>query len=579
MRVIFIVTIPILVIVGVYLPVIENQFVWDDYIYIDKKPADIYFHYLFTQGTEPFSFSRNHFRPIPYATFWIDHALGGQNPAQYHLTNLAFHLLNTLLLGFLVSRWLLLMQAPAASVRAWLTPMAMLFYGLHPALIETVSWISCRFDLLTAFFLLLALHADLRMRGATRNMALIMLFTCALLSKETAIGIAAAWPCWLIGKHYATPDPDQSGQYSTLRRQTWLTIVFDCLLFVTGVLIVAALRYIVRNEVWVMQELPWPSAGEHLYLVVASLSHYLNSAFFPIGSTGTVHRIEHFESVSFLYFGLVITLTSLSLWVKGRNGIWLVTGWLLLASVLAFIPTMNILPIPLPEGIYTADRYLTYPLVFATLALGTAAVSLTGLFASHRLRYLVGVLVLSWFVACAALIRGTIPLWYNDVSYWGWMSMESPGFFLAEKNLASGLLDIGQIARAAEILEALYERNPDDVVVIRNLASAYRARGNLENARAVLMQGLTRQPGAVSLWHESALVLMQAGDHQGAAEILSEIVLVHEHTAKNAHLDYIRALMGEGRVTDAKRHLERATAEGILLGPWRIQAEVLLAPK
>ena len=124
-----------------------------------------------------------------YTSFRIEHAFWGLDPFGYHLTNIALHASNAILI------WLLLFRLgmPGAWVAAAL-------WAVHPVNVESVVWITERKNVLMTFFFLLSLWAWLgfvdrssRSRRAWPIYALSLgLYVAALLSKTTACTLPAA---------------------------------------------------------------------------------------------------------------------------------------------------------------------------------------------------------------------------------------------------------------------------------------------------------------------------------------------------------------------------------------------------
>ena len=85
----------------------------------------------------------------------LDVQIYGLNPAGHHLTNLFFHILNTLLL-FIVFKKMTGMIWQSAFIAA--------VFALHPLHVESVAWVSERKDVLSAFFFLLTLWSYIRYR-------------------------------------------------------------------------------------------------------------------------------------------------------------------------------------------------------------------------------------------------------------------------------------------------------------------------------------------------------------------------------------------------------------------------------
>jgi hypothetical protein len=128
-----------------------------------------------------------YFRPLVSLSFLFDHAVWGLWPFGYHLTNLALHLLSTLVCWGLATRVL----GHGASAFA-----AAALFGIHPAHTEAVAWVSGRTDLLIGLFAgaaALCLLPDARRQppGIGRLALGGLLALLALGAKEMAMSLPA----------------------------------------------------------------------------------------------------------------------------------------------------------------------------------------------------------------------------------------------------------------------------------------------------------------------------------------------------------------------------------------------------
>src|SRR5262245_51561085 len=85
-----------------FLPVVANDFVdWDDDLNLTSNPAyrgltPAHLRWMFTTT------HGGHYQPLSWLTLALDHALWGMDPTGYHLTNLALHAVNAVLLYVLI---------------------------------------------------------------------------------------------------------------------------------------------------------------------------------------------------------------------------------------------------------------------------------------------------------------------------------------------------------------------------------------------------------------------------------------------------------------------------------------------
>jgi len=123
-----------------------------------------------------------YYRPLGFVAHAADWAIGGADPRQFHLTNVLLHAVCCILV-LLIGREL--------SPRSTAGPLAALLFALHASNHEAVVWISARFDLLATLFSLAALWWMLR-TGAGWSVVPVLLFGCAILSKESSVALPLA---------------------------------------------------------------------------------------------------------------------------------------------------------------------------------------------------------------------------------------------------------------------------------------------------------------------------------------------------------------------------------------------------
>lgn len=180
-----------------YLPGIHGPFLVDDYTAIVMNPA-VQVTHLSIDGIQKAALSSQSGplgRPLPMASFAIDHALGGLSPASFKATNIVLHLLITLLI-FSISRSLLA-NAPAHDSKHadWGPPLLIAaLWALHPLHVSTVLYAVQRMSQMAMLFMMTALWVYIRARkrllaGDARGGWLLLLlclplYAAAMLSKE-----------------------------------------------------------------------------------------------------------------------------------------------------------------------------------------------------------------------------------------------------------------------------------------------------------------------------------------------------------------------------------------------------------
>ncbi len=165
--------------------VVPAFFVADDFWILGtlarQGPGGVWFH-----GPGGF------FRPFASLDLYLDLHLWGTHPAGYHLVNVLLHSACAFLLSLLAFRLEEKSSRTARGVSPRLFLLPGLFFLLLPNHAETVNWISCRVDLLAAFFSLAALVLLFSGPGPGRLLLSLLSFCAALLSKESAAALPAA---------------------------------------------------------------------------------------------------------------------------------------------------------------------------------------------------------------------------------------------------------------------------------------------------------------------------------------------------------------------------------------------------
>jgi hypothetical protein len=85
----------------------------------------------------------SNWHPLTWMSHMLDCQIYGLDPGRHHLTNVFFHILNTLLL-FLVFKKM--------TGDFWQSSFVAALFALHPLHVESVAWVAERKDVLSTFF-------------------------------------------------------------------------------------------------------------------------------------------------------------------------------------------------------------------------------------------------------------------------------------------------------------------------------------------------------------------------------------------------------------------------------------------
>lgn len=452
---------------AVYWPVLGLGFVWDDRIlYVDVPGLrDVSSLWAGTVGSV--IGDMHFFRPVALLTFKLQFLLFGESTVAAHAIGLALHVANTFLVAALAARLL-----PAAPARA---AIGGLVYGLHPALVEPVSWMSCRFDLLVTLWLLLALHADCAIRRPiARGLATAGLYFLALNSKE----MAAPFPAVLVLFQLATRYADVPWRERPARMLRGEGVAY-------ALLVVAAAGYValrhahigdaVDTDPDVLERLT--GLPERAAFVASTALFHLRNVVWPFAVLNPLHPVD-LDALAFTVAdGARIAAVAALLLALGY-GVWrrIAPVVLVAAGLLALFPVLNVLPISIGRNI-GHERYLTFPLALFALALASTPLPPRSSPSFRLAGGLAGAVGLVWFGFAVAGIRVTVPLWQSEVSLWSWAASRHPDSDYAHHMVVLSLLHAQRLDLAAQRLTEPIPSTP------------YRALTQLEFARHLLFAG------------------------------------------------------------------------------------------
>ncbi|MFH1004560.1 MAG: tetratricopeptide repeat protein [Bacteroidota bacterium] len=165
------------------LPSLKNNFInLDDPQYLTENPIVKNLNAENIKAIFSEQFVGN-YQPLTMLSYMIEYKLFAMNPVGYHLMNLIFHLLSTLLV------FLIIKKISENNLIAFITS---LLFGIHPLHVESVAWISERKDVLYGFFFLWSLylyilHTKQEKQFGKYFLFSLLLFICSIISKAQAV--------------------------------------------------------------------------------------------------------------------------------------------------------------------------------------------------------------------------------------------------------------------------------------------------------------------------------------------------------------------------------------------------------
>ena len=530
-----------------YLPALRGGFVWDDPLFLVDTPFYREAADWDAALTRPFLLSPNYYRPLAVATFLAKLRLFGLNPAAFHLTNLLLHALNAALVGALAARLTGARGARADGRRLLPALAAGLLYAAHPALVESVGFISARFDLLMTTLLLATLNLEQRLTGWRAAVALAVGAALALLTKEMAVGLLAVYPLWWWATRAGW---DRRAVRSDLLPR-WGAVA-------AGSALALLARGLALGALWRPEAGNALLAGDllsHALLALRTFGEYALLALWPFTMLTPIHYAElplRLDDAA-NWPGLIAALLAIAALAWGLRRGYRPARPALVAAV-ALAPVLNIAPLELGGGAFIAERFLTFPLALLALSPALALAELPTVRAASW-RYAAAA---AWGVAAVATVQLTVPHWRSDEALWRWAMSRAPRSAVPYTNLALQAVRGGRYAEGLALAEQALALEPSNANAANNKGLALFHLGRHAEAQAVFAELTARDPRQLLYWNNLAGALRERGELQEAERVLLDQVLARDPAFPPAHLNLGVVYLRADRPDLAARHLAEA---------------------
>jgi Tfp pilus assembly protein PilF len=483
----------LIVTLAVYVPVRNQPFLnYDDNDYVTRNQhvqAGLSWNTFVWSLTAREAYN---WHPLTWLSHALDCQLFGLDAGGHHLTNLAFHLLNVLLL------FLLLARATGSPGRSFLV--AALF-ALHPLNVESVAWIAERKNVLSTFFFLLTLGAYgwyASKPNIRRYVIVALLFALGLAAKPMVITLPFVlllldyWPFmrvrgWRSQERTAVPSTksgkrrkEGSAVALDLPFQTAaaspLQLVVEKLPLLALCLASAVITMVAQNSGGAVRSLMKIPFSARLGNALFSYAMYVWKAFWPTRlALYYPHPLDRLEDWQLALAAVFLVAVSWIAWRERASHRYLITGWLFYLGTM--VPVIGIVQV---GDQAMADRYAYVPLIGVFVMAVWAAADLSDRKA----------VPFSWRAAAAALVVAffsfltwrQLGYWHTNSELWTHTLEVTDHNPMAEAMLAYALRSDGRIEDALPHFQKAADLQPDEAIRRADLGAALGETGQTREA-------------------------------------------------------------------------------------------------
>ncbi len=494
-------------------------------------------------------FGSNYF-PLTLSSHMLDRTLFGNYLGGHHLTSVALHALNSILLfGAIFS--MTRARGPSAVVA--------LLFAVHPLNVESVAWIAERKNVLSTTFWILSMWAYV---GYARRSSLA-LYLCTwlalalgLLAKPMLVTLPLVFlllDYWPLDRIRRFPS-QETARFPSMSRRTLGFLIAEKLPLL--LLCVASSVVTLQAQSRGIPSIELLPLLPRLANAVVAYVRYLGKIAWP---TDLAMHYPHpympemggqpFEAWQIAAaLTLLVVVSVLAVLATRRR--YLLVGWFWFLGTL--VPTIGLVQV---GNQALADRYAYVPSIGVFVAVAWAG---SDWLAQLRRRHLGASRAIS--VAVGAAIAALAVAAWHQVGYWrDSVTLFEHSLAIIPKNpkirynLANEYRSRGDMDAAIRNYRIALETDPDSVGTLVNLGNSLRSKGDLDAAIDVYQSALEREPRNANAHNSLGTVLRLKGDVDDAILRYRYAITLDPDFAL-AHYNLANALQSKGEFEEAVVH-------------------------
>ena len=531
-----------IVTLSVYWQITSHEFInYDDGLYVTENP-----HVQAGLNRESiiWAFTTGHaanWHPITWLSHMLDIDIYGLNPIGHHLTNLQFHILNSILL-FLVFKMM--------TGALWQSAFVAALFALHPLHVESVAWVSERKDVLSTFFWILSMWAYVRyvrQPEKKRYFLLILFFILGLMSKPMLVTlpfVLLLLDFWPLSRLQSTTKESNNFSYKTLT-----SLVLEKLPLFLLTAVSSFVTFFVQQHGGAIRSLEAVPLNLRFANALFTYLSYLGKAIWP----QNLALIYPYPSISIIWqitLSVPVLICISILTIKlARSFPYLVTGWLWYLGTL--VPVIGLVQVGNQS---MADRYTYISLIgiFIIVAWG-----MTDIFSRLRkqktlLALLAGMAIASSMV-CTWLQTQN---WQNSTTLLKHAINVTHNNSMAHYTFGQALDQQGRLEEAVIQYNKAIKIRPKFAMAHNNLGAALSRKGELKEAIYHFNEAVNIHPDYAKAHNNLATVLLTQGKFEEALSHYREAIRINpedECTRKNL----ANFLFNQGRTDEALSHYNK----------------------
>lgn len=467
---------------------------FDDGLYVSDNPN---VKSGLTSGGIAWSFSfedkdKTYWHPLTWLSHMLDVELFGLQAGPHHLTNVVLHVVNTLLLFFVLAR---LTDAP------WRSGLVAALFAVHPINVESVAWVAARKNLLSTTLWMLTTRFYIyyaKNPGMARYLTLTLVFLLGLLAKPMLVTLPCTlllldfWPLRRLRfavQEFSPGDLQACGSsFSAARRQWGLVMEKLPLLFLS-----LLVSYLAADSMKHTGEVvPFEAVPLALRVQNALVSYvtYIANISWP------AHLAVFYpypEVLSSWQTGLAVLLligVTAYACLGLRKRPFFIVGWLWFLGTL--VPVSGIIQVGLWPAL--ADRWAYIPSIGLFIIIVWGGHEYLWRWSSQVARGGVAAVALAIIISLAMVSHRQVAVWGNGISLFEHALEHTESNFVAHNNLGAELYRQERSENALFHFHEAVKINPNYFLAYNNIGIDSLYHEKLEDAETWFAKALAINP-------------------------------------------------------------------------------------
>jgi Flp pilus assembly protein TadD len=545
----------IVITLAVYWQVRNHEFIsYDDDVYVIENP---HVQAGLTRQAIIWSFTTTHvanWHPLTWLSHLMDCQLYGLNPSGHHLTNVLFHLVNTVLL------FLLLHRITGAS---WRSGFVAALFAVHPLHVESVAWVAERKDVLSTLFWLLTMWAYIYYVEKPRlHRYLLTLLTLGLglMAKPMLVTlpfVLLLLDYWPLERFQAGPaGSNDQGQVqvplsSVKTRSPSSRLIWEKAPFFVVSLASCVVTFLVQQKGGAVETVQAFPLTIRIGNALVSYVSYMGKMIWPQSlAVFYPHPGTSLPGWQAAAAGLLLIFITIGVIRAGRKRAYLTVGWLWYLGTL--VPVIGLVQVGAQA---LADRYTYVPLIGLFIMISWF---IPDLLAGWRHRGIVlggsAVTVVSALMVCTWM---QLQHWKNDITLFEHALKVTANNYLAHDSLGNALAEQGKLDKAITHYNAALRINPNSLNTHNNLGVAFLEGGDIDKAITHYYAALRLKSDSAETHNNLGVALFTVGQlDQAIGHYLTAIKL--DPNFGKAYNNLGNALARKGKLYEAIVQYSRA---------------------